>query len=347
MKEKMMFVKFVCKKAIFYLFVLFCAISLVIILPRLMPGNPVDLMIAPSAGAGIMTGPGAEGLITPLVRIREAMLAHFGLDKPLHIQYVHAWRRIFQWDFGPSYHRYPIPVGRLISDALPFTLALVVPVALISFFFGNGLGAKSAFLKGKWNGLVYYTTLVTSRMPFFWFAMVLIFLLAVKSGWFPLHGWISPGRIAITNLGDVLNIGHHFVLPFISMLLGSIGIWSVGMRSMIIYEMNSDYILYSEQLGFKKNSLRRYAQRNAILPQFTGFNLIFSALIGQTMITEIVFGWPGLGILGLRAVLNLDFPLLLGVFLFTIVIVVVGNFAVDVVYGFLDPRIRSGSAGGT
>jgi len=334
------FLKFVCKKAVFYLFVLFCAISFVIALPRLMPGNPVDLMISP-VGVG-----GGVGVTAPLLRAREAMIAHFGLDKPLHIQFVDAWRGVLRWDFGPSLHRFPLPVGRLITDALPFTMVLVIPVALISFFFGNWLGARSAFLKGKWNELAYYVTLATSRIPFFWFAMVLIYLFAVRGEWFPLHGWIAPGRIGIHNFADVLHVGHHFILPFAAMLLGSIGIWTVGMRAMVIYEMNSDYILYCEQLGFKKESLRRYAQRNAILPQFTGFNLIFSALIGQTMVTEIVFGWPGLGTLGLMAVLNLDFPLLLAVFLFTIAIVVVGNFAVDVLYGFLDPRIGAGSTGG-
>lgn len=341
------FIKFVLKKVIFYLLAVFVAVTFIVILPRLMPSNPVDLMFSPRAFSAGGIGAGEVGLVSSIAGVREAMMAHFGLDKPLHVQYIDAWRRIFRLDFGPSYHRFPISVSRLIRDALPFTLSVVVPVALISFFLGNWLGARSAFLKGRWNEVAYYLTLAISRMPFYWFAMILAYLLAMRSGWFPSYGWISPGRIPTFGLATVLDIAHHYVLPFFSIMLGSIGIWTVGMRSMVLYEMDADYMLYSEQLGFKKRTLRRYAQRNAILPQFTGFNLIFSALIGQTMITEIVFGWPGLGLLGFNAVLNLDFPLILGVFLITVLIVLVGNFVVDIFYGVLDPRIRTGCIGGT
>ncbi len=339
------FIKFVCKKGLFYLFAIFLAVSFIIVLPRFMPSNPIDLMFSPRSFATGGVGTGGGGLVASLAQVRQAMKAHFGLDKPLYIQYLSAWERIFQRDFGVSYHRYPILVGRLIADALPFSLVIVVPVILISFFLGNWIGSRTAFLKGKWSGLAYYVTLSISRMPFYWFAMILIFFLAAKSGWFPIYGWITPERIPAFNLNTVLDIAHHYALPFFSILLVSVGIWTVGMRSMILYEMDSDYILYSEQLGFKKDSLRRYAQRNAILPQFTGFNLVFSSLIGQTMITEIVFGWPGLGLLGYKAVLNLDFPLLLGVFMITVIVVLIGNFVVDILYGFLDPRIRTGYVG--
>jgi len=114
------------------------------------------------------------------------------------------------------------------------------------------------------------------------------------------------------------------------------------MRSMIIHEMDSGYVRYSEQLGFKKSTSMSYAKRNAILPQFTGLNLYFNALIGETAILEMIFGWPGVGRTMFDAVFSLDYPLIFGVFIVILVIVILGNFLIDTLYGFLDPRIRAG-----
>jgi len=339
------FVRFLGSRGAFYLIAILAGFTMTFFIPRAMPGNPVDMMLQPQSSQMPGLGRGAspsEGRAADFARIRADLEGFFGFDRPLHQQYFAFWHGLFRGDLGPSYTFGMRPVSRLVSRGLMFSLSLVLPVLLISFFVGNWIGATAAFSQKWGSSSVYYASLVFSQMPFYWFAMFLSFLLALNAGWFPSYGWHSPELTPGWSLGFILNAAWHYTLPFLALLVGSIGIWTVGMWSMTLYEMRSDYILYSQQLGFRKRKLRSYAKRNAMLPQYTGVNLVLSGLIGQTMITEIVFGWPGLGTLGFRAVMNRDFPLLMGTFLVTVVIVLLGNFFMDILYGIVDPRIRTG-----
>jgi len=337
------FTRFLCKKLVFYLIVAFVAVTLVFLLPRLMPGNPVDLMISHIVTSPIGGRP--SGTMIPLEQVRKAMMAHFGLDKPLLEQYIKFWGDFLRGDLGQSFSDYPRSVAEMILWRLPFTLVLVIPVLLITFFLGNWIGGRSAFLKGKWSDLAYLLSIIFNQMPFFWLAMVVISLFSVKFNIFPSYGWISSELIFTFNLRCFLDVAYHFILPFLVLLITSIGGWAIGMRSMTLYEMNSDYIFYAERLGFRKSKLRSYAQRNAILPQFTSLNLMFNELVGMTLILENVFGWPGVGLLTYKAVFSLDFPLVIGCFLITMIVVIFGNLLIDIAYGFIDPRIRTGYVG--
>ncbi len=342
--------RFLGSRGAFYLIAILIGFTMTFLIPRAMPGNPVDMMLQPQQaglpGLGGGTSPG-EGRGADFQRIRGELQEFFGLGMPLHRQYIDFWQRLFRGDLGPSYSFAMRPVSGIVSRALGFSLALVLPVLLISFFIGNWIGSTAAFSQRWGSNSVYYASLFFSQMPFYWFAMLLSFLLALQAGLFPFYGWHSPELTPAWNLGFILNVAWHYTLPFLALLAGSVGIWTVGMWSMTLYEMRSDYILYSQQLGFRRRKLRGYAKRNAMLPQYTGINLVLSGLIGQTMITEIVFGWPGLGTLGFRAVMNRDYPLLMGTFLVTVVIVLLGNFLMDILYGMIDPRIRTGYVEGS
>ena len=127
-----------------------------------------------------------------------------------------------------------------------------------------------------------------------------------------------------------------------ALLIVYFGGWAAGMRSMMIHEMDSGYIRYSRQLGFKEETLMSYARRNAMLPQLTGLNLYFAALVGETIALEVIFGWPGIGKLMYEGAMNVDYPLILGSLLVIIIVVLLGNFLIDIIYGFIDPRIRTG-----
>jgi peptide/nickel transport system permease protein len=339
------FVRFLVSRGTFYLLAIVAGFTMTFFIPRLMPGNPVDMMLRP-AQPGL---PGLAGGASPAVgraadfaRIRAALEEFFGLDKPLHQQYLVFWQRLFRGDLGPSFAFSMQPVAEIVGRALLFTLVLVVPVLLLSFYLGNYIGASAAISQRGVSSLVYYGSLFFAQMPFYWFAMILSFLLALKAGLFPFYGWHSPELLPNWSLSFLMNVAWHYALPFLALLIGSIGTWTVGMWSMMLYEMRSDYILYCQQLGFRKRTLKKYAKRNAMLPQYTGFNLVLSGLIGQTVITEVVFGWPGLGSLGYRAILSRDYPLLMGTFLVTVVVVLLGNFLMDILYGLIDPRIRTG-----
>ena len=329
------FTRFVGKKIVFYLIVTFLALTFIFLIPRMMPGNPVDQMIPPgTTDAGRL-------------RLRVELERYFGLDKPLHLQYLDFWANLARGNLGLAVMRgYNfLPVADVVLEKLPYTLALVVPVLFISFFVGNWIGARAAYAKGKRGEAVYFTSVFASQMPFYWFAMVLLFLLAVNVRLFPTQGTFSPRLIPGWNFGSFVDVLYHYALPFLTLVIITTGGWATGMRSMTLYELNSGYIQYARQLGFRDKKLISYAQRNAILPQFTGMNINLNNLIGMTMIIEMVFRWDGIGLLALQAVLARDYAMMLGTFLVTMVVVVLGNFLVDIAYAFLDPRIKTGRGG--
>jgi peptide/nickel transport system permease protein len=329
------FIRFVGKKAVFYVIVAFISLTFIFLIPRLMPGNPVDQMIPPgTTDAGRL-------------RLKAELERYFGLDKPLFEQYINFWANLLRGNLGYAMMRgYNfMPVATVVMAKLPYTLALVIPVLLIGFFIGNWIGARAAYVKGKQSEAVYFTSVIASQMPFYWFAMVLLFLLAVNVRIFPTGGTFSPRFIPGLDLQSFLDLSWHYALPFLTLLIITTGGWASGMRSMTLYELDSGYILYGKQLGFRNKKLASYARRNAILPQFTGLNINLNNLIGMTMIIEMVFRWDGLGFLTLDAVLARDYSMMLGTFLVTMVVVIFGNFLVDLAYAFLDPRIRTGRGG--
>ena len=307
------------------------ALTFIFLVPRLMPGNPVDRLIPPGT-----TDVGR-------LRLRAELERYFGLDKPLLEQYVAFWANLLRGNLGID--RLFRPVGAVVMQKLPYTMVLVIPVLLIGFFVGNWIGARAAYMKGKKSQLVYFATVFANQMPFYWFALVLLFLLAVQIKLFPAQGTFSPRVIPGLNFPSFVDAGQHYVLPFLTLLIVTTGGWASGMRSMTLYELDAGYILYAKQLGFRNKKLVSYARRNAILPQFTGLNINLNNLIGMTMIIEIVFRWDGIGLLAYNAVLARDYSMILGTFLVTTIVVILGNFLVDLTYAFLDPRIRTGREG--
>jgi len=333
------FTRFFCKKLAFLFIAIFLSFTLLFILPYFMPSNPVDMMMARIAAR--------PGMTARLEAMRERYTKLFGLDRPLIDQYGLFWKRVLTLDFGTSIAYYPNSIGPLIGYALVWTLVLIIPAWILSFIVGNYLGgAKAAFSKNKFVHALYTIAVYLNSAPYYWFGLILVYALAVSLRLFPSSGAFSPLLKPSLSPRFLLDVGHHYVLPFLSLFITGIGNWCTGMRAMTIYEKQSDYIYYSKQMGFRESKLRKYAQKNAILPQVTGLPIILSTLIGQTMIVEYVFGWPGLGTVMYQAVTAIDYPLMQAVFVFTVLLVLIGNFLMDIIYGFIDPRIRTGYVGG-
>jgi peptide/nickel transport system permease protein len=382
------FAKFLYKKIFFYVIVTFIALTFIFLIPRLMQGNPIDQMIPPgTTDAGRLA-------------LKKQLEGYFGLNKTLLEQYVAFWANLLRGNLGVGIMQgYDFrPIADVVMSKLPKTLALAIPVLLIGFFIGNWIGGRAAYTKGKPSEAVYFTSILSSQMPFYWFAMVMLFILAVDVaniiklaalgivgctmvvlllltittdpfkrtvtgalglmivalfvlavyvGIFPTGGTFSPRFIpALHPLNEIfVDLLRHYALPFLTLLIITTGGWASGMRSMTLYELDAGYILYARQLGFRETKLMSYARRNAILPQFTGLNINLNNLIGMTMIIEMVFRWDGLGLLALDAVRARDYFMILGTFLVTMVVVIVGNLLVDIAYAFLDPRIRTGREG--
>jgi peptide/nickel transport system permease protein len=300
-----------------------------------MPGNPV------------LTLMGRIQIQDPQVaqHVYDNYMRSFNLDLPLWKQYLYFWASLFHGDLGTSIMQFPSPVWSIIIHALPYTLALLVPSILLSWFVGNKLGAMAARRKVLDNTLLPVGYVLTAT-PYMWFAIVLVYVFAIRLSMAPVGLAYSPtaGRGFNTTFG--LDLFHHWLLPFLSLFLVSCGGWAIGMRNLIIYELESDYAHYLEALGAPQRLVRKYAFRNAMLPQITGLALAIGAVIAGALVTEIVFSYPGLGYQIYRAITNQDYFVIQGIFLFIIVGVLLANFVVDIVYVIVDPRTRIGMEGG-
>ena len=329
--------RYLASKTGWYLGALVVAVVLNFLLPRLIPGNPVDV---------IVSGLGQGGLSSEAQRqIYEQFMKEFGLDQPMWNQFVTYITSIFQGNLGKSFAFYPTPVTDLIAQSLPFTLVLQIPAILLGWIIGNVLGAVAAYQGGAWDKSVVTTSLVFNSMPYYCLSIILLYVLAVMLGWFPPGGAYSLGNSPEWSMAFFTDALQYWWLPFISLLLINIGGQAVGMRSMAIYELGSDYVNYSRSLGIGDAKMTTYIFRNAMLPQITGLALSIGTMVGGALITELVFSYPGMGTLLFNAIAANDYPVVQAVTLIITVAVLVANYMVEVLYGFIDPRIRASKSG--
>ena len=326
--------RYLARKILIYLVTFFVAVSIDWAIPRFMPGDPVQGLIsrmqAQPESADALTGFYTQA---------------FGLDVPLWQQYLNFWGALFQGDLGLSILQFPTPVSEIILHALPYTLALLVPAILLSFWAGNKVGAMAARRKALDNTVLPAGYVLTAT-PQMWLGLVLAWVFGSILGYFPISGAYSFALQPEWSFEFVGSFLYHWFLPFSALFLVAFGGWAIGMRNMIIYELESDYSNYLAALGAPTRLVRKYAYRNAVLPQITGLALALGAVVAGALVVEIVFTYPGLGTLTLTAIQNRDYFLLQGVFLFLIVGVLVANFIIDIAYVLIDPRTRVGMQGG-
>jgi peptide/nickel transport system permease protein len=322
------------RKLAIYALTFWVAATIDWMIPRFMPGDPVQTLLSryqipPEAVADMIAY--YNGL--------------FGLDKPLPEQYLNFWIALVQGDLGRSVWLGGAPVVDVIMAAVPFTLALLIPAILLSWWAGNHFGAFAARRKVL-DDAVLPVGYVLTATPYMWLAILVAWIFGFLLGWFPLSGGYSfalEPSLSLTFFGSLLS---HWVMPFASLFLVMFGGWAIGMRNMIIYELDADYSRYLGALGAPSRLVRKYAFRNAVLPQITGLALALGVIVAGALVTEIVFSYPGIGKLLLSAVQTKDYFLLQGIFLFVIIGVLVANFIVDIAYVVVDPRTRVGMRGG-
>lgn len=330
--------RYLGRKALWYLAVLFVALILNFLLPRLIPGNPVDAIIANMSRGGGTSGEAAK-------QVYETYMREFGLDKPLWQQFFTFVGNVFQGDLGTSFGQYPASVNSLVGQALPWSLVLQIPAILIGWIVGNALGAIAAFKGGWFDRGAFLSSLFLTSIPYYCLAILLLFIVGVQLGVLPVGGAYSFGlspEWSLAFFGDAIT---YFWLPFWSLVLIFIGGQAVGMRSMAIYELGSDYVNYGRGLGLSDNVIVRYIFRNAMLPQITGLALSIGGMIGGALVTELVFSYPGVGTLLFSAIGQNDYPVIQAIALLITIAVLAANFAVDIVNGLIDPRIRAAQTG--
>ncbi|HKI58878.1 MAG TPA: ABC transporter permease [Trueperaceae bacterium] len=330
------FRRYILTKLGWYLVALLAAVTLNFFLPRLVPGNPVDALMARflQGGAGATAG-----------KTYQAFITQFHLDRPLWGQFLAYLVNIFHGDLGQSFSLFPARVTTLIGQAIPWTIALQVPAIVLGWVLGNVLGALAAYKRGAFDRNLFVSALALSSIPYYALAIVLLYVFAVAVPVFPSAGGYSFGTVPQLSWPFLWDAFSHYLLPFLSLLVIAIGGQAVGMRSMAIYELGSDYVNYATSLGVSDRRVLGYVFRNAMLPQITGLALSLGTLVGGALITEIVFSYPGVGTLLFNAINSNDYPLIQGVTLIIIVAVLLANFLVDIAYGMIDPRIRAARSG--
>ncbi len=302
-----------------------------------MPGNPASVMMAKFMGRGQPINPAALHAIEVMLGISHASLMS---------QYWQYLGQVVRFNFGLSYTQFPYSVRYVIGQALPWTLGLVGLSTILSFIIGTGLGILAAWRRNKMTDtIVTSLSAFTNAFPYFWFALVAVYFLSFIHNWFPLTGAYAIGTSPTFSIGFILDVIHHGFLPALTIVISSMGGWLLGMRNNMINTLGEDYVLLATAKGLKNRWVAgMYVARNAILPNITGFAMALGFVVAGSLLTEVVFAYPGIGYALYNAVINEDYPLMQGIFLIIVLCVIVANFAADLLYVLVDPRVRRGRA---
>ena len=326
--------KYFTKRIIWYLVTLVIAVFLNFSLPRMMPGDPVAAITAATS----------EGLTdrSAVQQLYDQYAEEFGLDKPLLVQFGIWVKNLMHGNLGVSFNNYPRTVSDIIKTAVLWTLCLQLPAILVGWFIGNYMGARAAYKRGKFlDKVIMPVSMFISSFPAFGLAYILIYVFCLKLRIAPTGGGYGFELTPHFSWVFIKSLLTHYQLPFWSIVLTIIGGQAIGMRSMAIYELNSDYVKYSRFLGIEDKKIVGYVFHNAMLPQVTGLALSLGAMMGGSLVAEIVFSYPGLGFRMMKAITGQDYPVISGCTLIITIMVLIANLVIEILYGFMDPRVKA------
>jgi peptide/nickel transport system permease protein len=292
---------------------------------------------APGDPAQVIAGQSGASDAKLIAQIR----AEYGLDKPYPVQLATYLSRVLTFDLGYSY-RQQRTVASLIGDRMPATLLLTVTSFVLALIAGIVLGTLAGVRAGKWSDtLLTVVSLLLYATPVFWLGLMLVLLFSVQLDWLPAFGYVTIG-VPMTALQRMLDIGWHLILPALSLAAVYLAIYARLMRSSVLEVTHQDFIKTAKAKGLKQGSIIiRHILRNAMLPIVTVAGMQAGALVGGAVVIETVFAWPGLGRLIYDALLQRDYPVLLGVFLVMSVMVIALNLLTDAIYRVIDPRVSA------
>jgi peptide/nickel transport system permease protein len=332
--------RFYIQKLLFYVAAFWAALTLNFLIPRMMPGDPVSIILMKLAASGQPVTPETRQAIT-------IQLGGIGEGSWWH-QYWQYLGNLLHGDLGVSIANYPVPVSQILGQALPWTITLIGVATLIAFLIGIGLGIFAGWKRGSWlDNLIPVATLFQA-VPYFWLALVLLLVFSRGLEWFPLGQGYNTVSFPILHPGlnwpFLSSAVYHGFLPALTIILSSVAGWMLGMRNMMVSTLSEDYILTAQAKGLKPGRVRMtYAARNAVLPSLSGFAISLGFVVAGSIVTEQVFSYPGIGYQMWKAVSNNDYPLMQGTFLVISIAVLGTNLLVDFLLGFIDPRTRARS----
>ncbi|MGC8618426.1 MAG: ABC transporter permease [Thermoplasmata archaeon] len=316
---------YLIRKSIIAIILIFLILIFDFVLFRILPGNPIQIMFSNSY----------------LTHNQYIYLEkQFGFDKPLSVQLLLFIRNVFIGNFGISY-AYGMPVLSLIVPAILNSLILGVPATVIAIILGIYTGKLAAWKRGtKVDSVLTNTSMVLWAIPGYWLGGLLILVFVYVKG-LPLSGMYTYGMTYTSISSQILDLLHHLILPLVTLTLVIYGSYTLVMRNTLTDVLTEDYIITARAKGVPENLiLNRHAMPNAMLPMVSMIAIQIGVLVGGLMVIETVFSWPGIGWMIYQAIMGRDYPLLQGAFLILSISVVLANFIADLVYMYLDPRIK-------
>jgi peptide/nickel transport system permease protein len=330
-----MSIKFVIKRLLFLVLVIWVASTIVFFIPRLSNRNPVRERLAQLAQSGGFSSGDIETMVA-------SYNEKFGLNKPLLEQYSDYIGSLARGDLGVSLFKYPRSVLDLIMDSIPWTLSLLLVTTILAFIIGNLLGAVAAWPRSPgWLRTFATPFVLLQGVPPVLMGVLLLFFVAFRLKLAPLGNAYSTGIIPTFTIGFALDVLAHQILPALALILGSVGGWVLSMRGMGVTIQGEDYVNFAEHKGLDgKTIFRDYYLRNALLPQVTGLALALTAVVTSGLVVEQIFALPGIGTTLNQAIQSNDFLVIYGIVLFITVAVATLMIVVEILYPLLDPRIR-------
>lgn len=322
------------RRIVFYVFALWVALTINFLLPRMMPGSPIDGILQHLTPAQLQANPG-------IVQTYEALLG--GGNNSIWEDYVTYLSRIVHLDFGVSTSNYPTPVSEVVGRTLPYSIFLVGVAFFLSFVLGTAIGLIAAWRRGKLvDTFVVPGFMALSAFPAFFTALLGLYFLGLKAGWFPIqHAYdteLTPGF----NWEFLSSTFRHAQLPILVILAAYTGGWMLNMRTVMINTIGEDYVTMAHAKGLRdRRVMTWYAGRNAILPPLNGFAALFASAVGGLVFVEYIFSYPGAGLTLQQAVLGNDYALAQAILVVLSVCVIVANLLMDVLNLVLDPRLRT------
>jgi peptide/nickel transport system permease protein len=322
------------RRLAFYVFAIWVALTVNFLLPRLMPGSPIAGLLQHMSPAQLQANPG-------LIQTYEALLG--GGHHSIWSDYVTYLHRISHFDFGLSTSNYPTKVSEVVGRTLPYSIFLVGVGFLIAFALGIAVGMVAAWRRGGFvDGIVVPAFMLVSAFPAFFIALLGVYFLGLKAGWFPIqHAYgneVTPGF----NWTFLTSALRHAELPVLVIVAAYSGGWVLNMRTVMINTIGEDYVAFAHAKGLRdRRVMTRYAGRNAILPPLNGFAALFASAVGGLVFIEYIFSYPGAGYTLQSAVLGNDYPLAQAILVVLSVCVIVANLIMDVLNFVLDPRLRT------
>jgi peptide/nickel transport system permease protein len=317
-----------------FLFTIWLGATLIFIIPRLAPGDPVAAMISRMTAQ--------SGYVENAAQIIERWRTRFGLDDPWYIQYGRYLRNMLTFDMGYSLASFPSRVDEMIASALPWTVGLLTVAVILSFVIGNTIGAILGWRRTpEWIKQLLPVSMIFTSIPYFMLGILLIYTLVFGLRLFPTpSGGFNSSLPRGFNWPFIMSVIHYGTLPALSVVLASMGFWALGMRGMMITNEGEDYMILADAKGLRpRRVFWLYGVRNSVLPQVTALALSMGGIVGGATLVEYIFAYPGVGYLLYQGIVTNDYTLMQGIVFLLIVCTATAVLILDLLYPLIDPRI--------